>query len=297
MDSIMRDDDDKNEKQESDQFKTKELKIGEEIEVEASVEEDEVVVIRNGRAFEKEREKERKKRLAELLPDKVFAPPKIGKKKPACLSCFVIFTVVMLIFLMIILFWGNKILYQDIFLKEPISTPEITLNPLQKKSLDIKIRKFEEALKRYEADETKNEVEVSITGSQLNYLISQLEQTDSRRQKIYVRVFPNDNNARIEISIPYKASRFINFYIEGIPAIDFYKFDMNVFSLRVGNISKAMGIKDRLINQINREIDIYLLNYNLPFRIKSMKIEDNKINATLILRPGEKKEENTQEKK
>ena len=283
MDSIMKDDDGNEEKREKEQFKTKELKIGEEIVTETEVEDDEIVVIRNGRAFEKEREKERKKRLAELLPDQVFTPPKIGKKKPACLSCFVIFTVVMLVFLMIILFWGNKILYQDLFLKEPISTQEISLNPVQMRLLNIKIRKFNEALEIYKEDRTKNEVEISLTGSQLNYLICQIEKTNNQKQKIYVRVFPNDNNARIELSIPYKANRFLNFYMEGIPSVDKYQFTMNVFSLRVGNIAKAMGVKDRLLRQVNREIDIYLQSYNLPFRIKTMNIEDNKINATLIL--------------
>lgn len=283
MDSIMRDDDENEEKREQEQFKTKELKIGEEIEAESESTEDEVVIIRNGKAFEKEREKERKKRLAELLPDKVFAPPKIGKKRPTCLSCFVISIVVMLIFLMIILFWGNKILYQDLFLKEHISTQEISLNPVQMKRLEVKIGKFNEALEKYKDDQTRNEVEVSLTGSQLNYLICQLEKNNEQRQKIYVRVFPNGNNARIELSIPYKTSRFLNFYMEGIPAIDHYQFSMNAFSLRVGNITKAMGVKDRLVNQINREIDIYLQSYDLPFRIKTMKIEDNRIKATLIL--------------
>ena len=50
MDSIMKDDDGKNEEHENEQFKTRELRI--EGEVEAEVEE-EVVVIRNGRAVEK----------------------------------------------------------------------------------------------------------------------------------------------------------------------------------------------------------------------------------------------------
>ncbi len=283
MDSIMKDDDGKEEKREQEQFKTKELKIGEEVEAEIETEEDEIVVIRNGKAFEKEREKERKKRLAELLPDKVFTPPKIGKKKPACLSCFAVFTVVMLIFMMVILFWGNKFLYQDLFLKEPVSTQEISLNPVQMKRLNLKIQKFNAALDRFKGNPEENEVEVSLTGSQLNYLICQLEKNNEQRQKIYIRVFPNDNNARIELSLPYKSTRFLNFYVEGIPAIDHYKFDMNVFSLRTGNINKAMWAKDRLLRQINREIDTYLRSYNLPFRIKTMKIEDNRINATLVL--------------
>ena len=279
MDSIMRDDDGKDEKREDDQFKTRELKIEENIE-------EEVVVIRRGKASEKEIEAKRKRRLAELMPDEVFKAPKVGKRRLGCLNCFVMTTITMLIFLLIILVWGNKILYQDLFMKSTIPLPVVNLNENQKKDLDLKLSKYQEALDSSLGDKAGAEFEIELTGSQLNYLVQEMEKKNADKRKTYFRLYPNDNSARLEVSIPYKKNRFLNYYAEGIPTVEHYKLNMKLFSLRMGNVRKATWLKDRYLKMMNRHIDIYLQYYKIPYRIKSAKIEENKIKAVLILHPA-----------
>jgi len=246
---------------------------------------DEIVVVKLGPEAENEDEGERKKSLARMLPDEVFKVPKTSSRKPACFNCLFVFTIGFLIIMLIILLIGIRFIGKDLLISHPIKTEPVTLSIKDKEYLDLKMEEFRQVTREAARINRSVDYKLILTGDQLNYLLEQVEKSQAGRNKIYLRIFPNDERARIDFSLPYKANRFLNFNFEGIPTIEHYEFKMKIFSLQMGNIKKAMGIKDRLLRRINLELDKYPRLNGLPFRVKTMKIKSNMIHLLITVRP------------
>lgn len=274
MDSIFKGDNGDDDKQKQKEIETKKEE-----------EEEKVVFYRKGKAFEKERKKEVKERIASMIPDEFFKKMKSkpSGRKPACFNCVIIFCVGLIIILMLLLVWGRKILENDILSKGPFSFEPVNLNDEEKESLEIQLSKYEDALKKSKESGEDQEVDLVFTQNQMNYIFQEYEKSDKRGKKLYIRIYPDGSQATLKISSPYDKKNYMNIQLIGIPQIKHYTFTMDVVNLRFGRLKNVTNFKDKVLDRINRELDQYPQEANLPFRIKTLKIESSKINITLTI--------------
>ncbi|MCD4784693.1 MAG: hypothetical protein K8T10_12805 [Candidatus Eremiobacteraeota bacterium] len=275
MDSIF-----KGDNGDDDKPKQKELESSEE------EKEEDVVFYREGVAFEKERKKEVKERIASMVPDEYFEKLKCKSsgKKPACFNCVIIFFVGFVVVLLLLLIWGRKVLENDILSKTPFSFESVELNDEEKESLEIQLSKYENALKKSEESAEEQKVDLVFTQNQINYIFQEYEKSNRPGKKLFMRIYTDGSQATLKISSIYSKKNYINIQLIGIPQIEHYHFKMDVVNIRFGKLKNTTSFKEKILTRINRELDQYPQEANLPFRINTMKIESSKIKVTLAIR-------------
>jgi len=272
MDSIFKDDNG-----DDDKPKQKEIETGKK--------EEEVVFYREGVAYEKEREKEIKERIASRIPDEYFKKMKRKStgRKPACLNCVLIFCVGFIVILLLVLVWGRKILENDILSRQPFAFEPVNISDEEKEELEKQLSKYEDAIKKSKETGEDREVDLVFTENQLNYILQEYEKSEPPGKKLYIRIYPDGSQTTVRISSQYGKKTYVNVQLYGAPKIEYYKFTMDVANIKFGKMKNAENFKEKVFNRINRELDQYPRKTKLPFRIKTMKIESSKIKITLTV--------------
>ncbi|MCE1248338.1 MAG: hypothetical protein LWY06_16980 [Firmicutes bacterium] len=245
--------------------------------------EEAVVVIRQSEIKE-EADEERKKRLAELMPDEVFMTPKTPTKKPVWTNCLFMFCVGFLIVLLAAVLWSLQFFGRDLIASYPTKHADIQLSKSEQFDLDKKIIKYNEAMEDVKAGREIKNFEIALTGNQLNYLLQQFEESISSDRKIVLRAYPNGSQVSMFISFPFEKKGFLNVQLVGKPIIEAYLFNMDVFTIQIGSMKNASGFKKKILDRINRDLDQYPRTHGVPFRVHDMTVEDSIFHFTLSLK-------------
>jgi hypothetical protein len=247
---------------------------------------DEEVTVARYNELKMDIDEERKKRLAELLPDEAFKTPKTSGQRPLWSNCFFMFSIGFLIVTLAAVLWGLQYFGKDLVTSTPTAHVPVVLSIREKADLDRKLEKYREALEKSGREKDSEEFEIKLTGSQLNYLLEQFENSIPGDRKIYVRAYPDGNQVDFYFSFPFEKKGFMNVNLIGKPEIQAYQLNMDIYAIQIGSMKNATGMKKKTIDKINRELDQYPRVHGLPFRIYSMKVDTSVFHITLSLKPN-----------
>lgn len=291
MDVIFKGDDNENDKKKKKKKTRKEEPAPEQKkDGEESVVKREVVILRDGKDYESEREKEFKSQAADMIPDEYFETmAKSGRKKPGCFKFAAIGMVIVVALVTAILLWGIKFLGRDILSFTPIHLQPVKISEEEKKDLDKKIGSYTEKLSEARYSKSEQDFDITLTGEQLNYLLMNFEESLKINDKIYLRMYPSGAQNRIEISLPYSDKAFMNAYMVGKSEIHDYNFEMEIYSIGVGKLKNAERMTDKIVERIRSLLLTYPASAGLPFRIKSMTVESSRYHFVLTISPPAEK--------
>ncbi len=226
--------------------------------------------------------------ITRQIDARIYGGPRPGGIRKRRLMSF-IFTTAGLIFLIlfIVSLVTIRFVERDLLSREPVEYSLEKLDPEESRQMQNLIDSYNSALTVHQEDpegEGNNRFELTLTGEQLNNLLSRMKPATSTDGLARLSLVPSGDRARISYSIPFGSRVFFNVTLHGEPRIKDYRFEMDIHQISVGRLKNARKFKDRAIARINRLLQTEPSRLKLPFFIEEMEVRESKVYLILKFR-------------
>lgn len=233
---------------------------------------------------EKQKEEEVKKKIAAMMPDEFFKGPQKpeGCTSVSCFNCILATFVVVLVFSLLFMTFGLKFIRGKLISEDNLMDEKVLLSDEEKDDLEKKIEQYDQAVEKASQTGESTTLKWELTGPQINALLEKFDEMPGPdRSKL--RIYPIEDIAEIRMSIPFNEHNFINVMLKGKPVVKNYKLKFDLETIQVGEMKDAEFFKDRVKRKLKREIEQTPEKMNLPFRVKSFKIEKSRALVELTI--------------